>query len=190
MEYLGKADAFSSFNEIYQKYREPFTKLAISYVGDRSIAEDFVTDSFIAYWENRNKLPSNANVPAYILVSLKNKCLTYLTRLRKEQEVIDSIKSQYQWELDFQIASLEACDPQEIFSEEVWQLVNDAIRSLPEKTKEIFLLSRMEYLTNREIAEQLNVSIKTVEFHVGKALKVMRVALKDYLPVFFLLFIK
>lgn len=190
MEYLGKTDAFSSFNEIYQKYREPFTKLAISYVGDRSIAEDFVTDSFIAYWENRNKLPSNANVPAYILVSLKNKCLTYLTRLRKEQEVIDSIKSQYQWELDFQIASLEACDPQEIFSEEVWQLVNDAIRSLPEKTKEIFLLSRMEYLTNREIAEQLDVSIKTVEFHVGKALKVMRVALKDYLPVFFLLFIK
>ena len=100
------------------------------------------------------------------------------------------MKSQYQWELDFQIASLEACNPQEIFSEEVWRLVNEAIRSLPDKTKEIFLLSRMENLTNREIAEQLDISIKTVEFHIGRALKVMRVALKDYLPLFFLLFVK
>ena len=77
-----------------------------------------------------------------------------------------------------------------IFSEEVWRLVNEAIRSLPDKTKEIFLLSRMENLTNREIAEQLDISIKTVEFHIGRALKVMRVALKDYLPLFFLLFVK
>lgn len=190
MEYIDKSEALASFSEVYQKYRGPFTRMAISYVGDKSIAEDFVTDSFVAYWENRSRLPQGTNIPAYILVSLKNKCLTYLTHLRKEQEIIDSMKSQYQWELDFQIASLEACNPQEIFSEEVWRLVNEAIRSLPDKTKEIFLLSRMENLTNREIAEQLDISIKTVEFHIGRALKAMRVALKDYLPLFFLLFVK
>lgn len=164
--------------------------MAISYVGDRSIAEDFVTDSFVAYWENRGKLPADTNIPAYILVSLKNKCLTHLTHLRKRQEVIDNIKNQYQWELDFKITSLEACNPQEIFSKEVHRLVNDAIRSLPEKTREIFLLSRMESLTNREISERLDISIKTVEFHVSKALKVLRIALKDYLLVFFYFFVK
>ena len=58
MECLDKIDVFSTFDKVYQKYREPFIKLAISYVGDRSIAEDFVTDSFVAYWENRGKLPA------------------------------------------------------------------------------------------------------------------------------------
>ena len=187
MECLDKIDVFSTFDKVYQKYREPFIKLAISYVGDRSIAEDFVTDSFVAYWENRGKLPADTNIPAYILVSLKNKCLTHLTHLRKRQEVIDNIKNQYQWELDFKITS---CNPQEIFSKEVHRLVNDAIRSLPEKTREIFLLSRMESLTNREISERLDISIKTVEFHVSKALKVLRIALKDYLLVFFYFFVK
>ena len=190
MECLDKIDVFSTFDKVYQKYREPFIKLAISYVGDRSIAEDFVTDSFVAYWENRGKLPADTNIPAYILVSLKNKCLTHLTHLRKRQEVIDNIKNQYQWELDFKITSLEACNPQEIFSKEAHRLVNDAIRSLPEKTREIFLLSRMESLTNREISERLDISIKTVEFHVSKALKVLRIALNDYLLVFFYFFVK
>ena len=113
-----------------------------------------------------------------------------MTHLRKRQEVIDNIKNQYQWELDFKITSLEACNPQEIFSKEVHRLVNDAVRSLPEKTREIFLLSRMESLTNREISERLDISIKTVEFHVSKALKVLRIALKDYLLVFFYFFVK
>ena len=177
------------FRDLYQTYRDRFLRLAISFVNDESIAEDFVTDSFVSYWENRHKLPENTNVPAYILVSLKNKCLTHLTRLRKEQEILSEIKSQREWELDFQITSLNACDPQEIFSEEVQQLVNRAIESLPDKTKEVFWLSRMEYLTNREISQRLGVTTKAVEFHITKALKVMRRELKDYLPVFFYLFI-
>ena len=178
-----------TFGELYQTYKERFLRLAISYVKEESIAEDFVTDSFVSYWENRHKLPEGGNIPAYILVSLKNECLTYLNRLRKEQEIVDHLRSQQEWELDFQISSLEACNPQEIFSEEVQQLVNKAIESLPTKTKEVFLLSRMEYLTNREISERLGVSIKAVEFHITKALKVMRIALKDYLPAFFYLFL-
>lgn len=179
----------STFNELYQTYRERFLRVAISFVKDESIAENFVTDSFVSYWENRHKLPEGVNIPAYILVSLKNECLTYLNRLRKEQEIINHLRSQQEWELDFQISSLEACDPQEIFSEEVQYLVNKAIESLPGKTKEVFLLSRMEYLTNREISERLGVSVKAVEFHITKALKVMRIALKDYLPAFFYLFL-
>ncbi|WP_455585026.1 RNA polymerase sigma-70 factor [Bacteroides sp.] len=178
-----------TFNELYQTYKERFLRLAISFIKEESIAEDFVTDSFISYWENRHKLTESVNAPAYILVSLKNECLTYLNRLRKEQEIINHLKSQQEWELDFQISSLNACDPQEIFSEEVQQLVNKAIESLPEKTKEVFWLSRMEYLTNREISEQLGVSTKAVEFHITKALRVMRIALKDYLAAFFYLFL-
>lgn len=178
-----------TFSDLYQTYRDRFLRLAISFVNDESIAEDFVTDSFVSYWENRHKLPENTNVPAYILVSLKNKCITHLTRLRKEQEILSEIKSQREWELDFQITSLNACDPQEIFSEEVQQLVNRAIESLPDKTKEVFWLSRMEYLTNREISQRLGITTKAVEFHITKALKVMRRELKDYLPVFFYLFI-
>ena len=105
------------------------------------------------------------------------------------QEIFYHLRSQKESKLDIMILSLEACNPQEIFSEEVQQLVNKAIESLPTKTKEVFLLSRMEYLTNREISERLGVSIKAVEFHITKALKVMRIALKDYLPAIFYLFL-
>ena len=180
----------SNFNKLYQKYRDPFIRVAFSYVNDMDIAEDFVTDAFVAYWENRENLPQEVNAPAYIFVSVKNKCLTYLNHLRKEEEVKGMIKSQQEWELELQISSLEACDPQSMFTEEIQRLVNDAIRSLPEKTREIFQMSRLEHLTNREIAEQLNVSVKTVEFHISKALRIMKVALKDYMPVFIYFFLK
>lgn len=180
----------SSFNKLYQQYRDPFIRVAFSYINDEYIAEDFVTDAFVAYWENRNNLSEDVNAPAYIFVSVKNKCLTYLNRLRKEEEIKGNIKNQQEWELELQISSLDACDPQAMFTEEIQMLVNDAISSLPDKTREIFQMSRLDMLTNREIAEQLDISVKTVEFHISKALRIMRVALKDYLPVFFYLFLK
>ena len=113
-----------------------------------------------------------------------------MNRLRKEEEIKGNIKNQQEWELELQISSLDACDPQAMFTEEIQMLVNDAISSLPDKTREIFQMSRLDMLTNREIAEQLDISVKTVEFHISKALRIMRVALKDYLPVFFYLFLK
>ncbi|WP_373719840.1 sigma factor-like helix-turn-helix DNA-binding protein, partial [Bacteroides heparinolyticus] len=83
---------------------------------------------------------------------------------------------------------LEACNPSDIFSEEVMNIIQNTLQSLPQQTSRIFSLSRFENKTNREIAAELNVSIKDVEYHISKSLKVLRKALKDYLPLFYFFF--
>ena len=91
-------------------------------------------------------------------------------------------------ELSTRISTLEACNPDEIFSEEVESIVRETLDLLPEQTRRIFLLSRFENKSNKEIAEEMKISIKGVEYHISKALKVLRVSLKDYLPLFYFYF--
>ena len=90
--------------------------------------------------------------------------------------------------LAFRIRTLQDCDPQELFSEELQQLVRQTLQRLPEQTRLIFLKSRMEGKKNSEIAEEMGISQKTVEYHVSQALKALRKQLKDYLPLFLLLY--
>jgi RNA polymerase sigma-70 factor (ECF subfamily) len=85
------------------------------------------------------------------------------------------------------IETLEACNPQELFSKEVNKLINEAISTLPNRTKDIFLRSRYQNQSYKEIASDLNITVKSVEFEVSKAMKILKIALKDYFPV--LLFI-
>ena len=90
--------------------------------------------------------------------------------------------------LDYRIASLEACNPEEIFSSEITEILRKTLASLPEQTRRIFILSRFEQKSVKEISELMHLAPKSVEYHITKSLKALRVALKDYLPIFYLLF--
>ena len=83
---------------------------------------------------------------------------------------------------------LEACDPKEIFSDEVNRIIHKTLKNLPEQTHRIFEMSRFENKTVKEIADETNLTIKGVEYHITKALKALRINLKDYLPLFYFLF--
>ena len=93
-------------------------------------------------------------------------------------------------ELDFRISSLENFTMQSLFSSEIHEIVRRTLAEMPAQTRRIFEMSRFENRKNAEIAEQLNISVKTVEFHIGKVLKVLRVRLKDYLLLFFFFFLR
>lgn len=175
----------SSFDEIYLTYRAKFIRFALFYVSDKQAAEDIVTDSFVYYWENRSRLPEDTNVPAYILTCVKNRCLTFLRDIRLHQEILSGIQELEEWKLHLKISSLEACEPFDLFTLEMHQLVKRAVDKLPEKTRRIFLMSRMGDLSHKEIAERTGLSVKTVEFHITKAIKLLRKYLKDYALVFF-----
>lgn len=182
------ASELAAFNELFTSYKGRFIRFAQTYVRDAAIAEDYVIDSLIYYWENRHKLEGDVNAPAYVLTVLKHKCLNYLQHQSLHEEVVDTMISHAQWELNTRIASLEACEPYELFVAEAQEIVKTTLARLPERTREIFVMSRMQNLSHKEIAEKLDITTKGVEFHIAKALKELRIGLKDYLPVFLYLF--
>lgn len=129
-------------------------------------------------------MDDHSNILAYILTVVKHKCLDHLRRMRTREDFVEYLQEYETRRLNLRIATLEACNPERIFSDELQSLVDKALASLPEQTRDVFIRSRYNNQSHKEIAEALGISTKTVEFHITKALKVLRVALKDYLPVF------
>lgn len=184
---MEKSGEIQMFNYLFTNYKERFIRFARTYVDDTMVAEDIVVDSLMYYWENRNSLELNSNIPAYVLTVIKHKCLNYLQRLRTREEIVEHLRNCDIWELNLRIATLEVCNPEKLFSKELQELVNEALNTLPERTRDIFIRSRYKNQSHKEIAEALGLSTKAIEFHITKALKVLRVSLKDYLPLFLFL---
>ena len=164
------------FNKLFSNYQGIFIRFANTYIQDEDTAEDIVIDSLIYYWENRNSLTS------------KHKSLNYLRNQRIREDIEQNLWTHMDRVRRLKITTLEACDPEELFSSEAQRLIDETLESLPEKTRTIFIMSRYENKTHKEIAEHLGLSTKSIEFHISKALGVLRKRLKDYLP-FFLIFL-
>ena len=95
-----------------------------------------------------------------------------------------------QRELSIRISTLEACNPNDVFSEEIQNILTRTLEELPSQTRKVFMMSRFEQKSGKEIAEELGITVKGVDYHIAKALKVLRVSLKDYLPLAYFLFIQ
>ncbi len=186
---MDSTNNIEAFNQLFTDYQGPFIRFANNYVKDQAIAEDFTLEAFMYYWENRHSLKSESNIPAYILTIVKHKCLNYLQHLQVHEYVSEELRDHATWKLRTRIATLEACDPEELFSTEAIELVRKTLYSMPEKTRKIFLMSRFQNRTYKEIATQFNLTEKGVEFHISKTLKELRKNLKDYLPSFIYLFL-
>nr|WP_321332365.1 RNA polymerase sigma-70 factor [uncultured Bacteroides sp.] len=176
-----------SFNDIYTSYYRKAFLFAKSYVHDDLAAEDIASDSLIKLWE-RMKEEEIAYVQPLLLTILKNKSLDHLKHDEIKRNVFDNLTDWYHQELDMRISNLEACDPDEIFSDEVTRIVQETLHSLSEQTRRIFEMSRFEDKSNKEIAEIMGISVKGIDYHISKALKELRVTLKDYLPLFYFFF--
>lgn len=174
----------SNFGELFSTYKTKFSNFAFLYVKDEAVAEDIVVDSFVYFWEHKAHLDSNENVPAYILTMIKHQCLNYLKRQQLHQTIIENMMSHSQWELSTRIATLEACEPYDIFSEEIQRIIDKTLRKMSRQTEMIFRMSRMRNMSHKEIAEEMKMTTKSVEFHISKVLKRLRLQLKDYLCVF------
>jgi len=170
-----------TFSQLFIDYHSRFVRFANSYVRDMPTAEDIVSDAIIYYWENKIRLADDTNVPAYILTTIKNKCLNHLEHIRVKENVLNELHTNAQWDLDIRIATLSALEPTELYTKEIYEIVNRALQKLPEKTQLIFSKSRFEKQSNKEIAVSCNMSIKTVEAHITTALKLLHKELSDYL---------
>ena len=175
---------------LYKDYYDGFLRYAKSYVSTYDIAEDIVLESLMGYWENRSTLSHTTSAPVYILTSIKNKCLNHLRSLHKQREIEEYLIQKDNWELNLKITTLEACNPEKLFSEEVRSIINETLDSLPKQTRDIFIRSRFKEESHKKIAADTGLSTKSIEYHITKSLKILRKALKDYFPLFLAIFQK
>lgn len=176
-----------SFSDIYTNYYKRSFLFVKSYVRDDMVAEDIVSEALIHFWETTKKEPVEHPM-SLLLAILKNGALNYLKHQTVKDSATESISSKMVRDLNYRIATLQACDPEEIYSSEITRIVEKTLQSLPEQTRRVFEMSRYESLPVKEIARELSLSSKSVEYHITKALKILRIALKEYLPIFYFLF--
>ena len=124
-----------TFNKLYTDYRLRFIRFAQTYIPDISIAEDIVMDTLAYYWEHRRDIKNDENILSYLLTAIKHKCLNYLRQERFHYEKNNSLSELALWELDFKISALSACDPCELYTNEVQEIVNHTLEKLPSKTR-------------------------------------------------------
>lgn len=175
------------FNRLYKDYYKRSFCFVKSYVYDDGVAEDIVSESLVALWQVTRK-EEVVHPLSLLLTILKNNSLNYLKAQERRLEAMDSMSDMLKRDLDYRINSLDACNPQEVFSSEITAIIERTLSSLSEQTRQAFELSRYEMLPIKEIAAKMDLTPKAVEYHITKSLKALRVALKDYLPIYYLLF--
>lgn len=161
------------FNELFKKHYKELCRLLLPMIKDRDAIEDIVQDVFVKLWIRRNELEIQTNFKAYLCKAV---ILRGIDHIRKEKTKIAA-----QAELRVVQAHSHSNVEESIHEKEIKKAIDHGMNEMSENMRTIFHLSRFAGLKNREIAEQLNISIKTVESNMGKALKIMHEHLKPYL---------
>jgi len=173
-----KANDQSAFQEIFRQHYPSACKAIRRFIRELSTVEDLAQDVFVRFWEKRHQIEIKSSIGAYIHRMAINEALSFLRKQKKFQQ--DNID-------DFSFSNNESSSIEVMEGEELQIKIKRAIDSLPPKCRTVFLLSRHEELSYKEIAAKLEISIKTVENQMGKALRVLRERMKGYLSIFLLI---
>lgn len=149
-----------AFKYLFDTYFASLCRFMNVYLNDRQESEELALDIFLYVWEHRQEMEVKISLKAYLFRAARNKCLNCL-RDRKTDLSLDEVNDQGQMVVDF--SSLEM--------EELTRLIEEAICSLPDRCQEVFRKSREENLSNQHIANEMQISVKTVEGQITKALK-------------------
>ncbi|PIB35158.1 hypothetical protein BFP72_06980 [Reichenbachiella sp. 5M10] len=167
LDKIGKGDR-TAFEQVFKTYYVDLSRFCLKYVRDEHVAEELVQEIFINIWERREVLTITTSVKAYLYTAVRNRSFNYLKlQVPKEQKKVD-----VEGVVDLGDGAENRED--EMVYEEIKRYVQDAIDALPPKCKVIFNLSRNAGMSYKEIAEELDLSVKTVENQVGVALRKLR----------------
>jgi len=170
-----------AFEELFETYFESLSRYAFSILRDGDEAQDVVQKVFYKLWDQRKELEIRTSVKSYLYRIVHNESLNFIQQRANRAEINREISSYNDDATDNVNEQLMASDLQ--------LAINKALDELPPQCRKVFELSRMEQKSYSEIAQSLAISVNTVENHISKALRQLRVALKDYLIVL-LIYIK
>lgn len=164
---------------LFKTYYQPLCNYAYTFVQNRDEAEEIVQTTFLSVWEKHDTLEIRTGVKPYLYAMVRNACLNVIKHEKIKQKHVAA-------ELALAERSVESVT-RTVMASELENRIFEAMEKLPEQCRLIFKLSRFEELKYQEIADQLQLSVKTVENQMGKALKIMRDQLKEYLPLIIVL---
>lgn len=165
-------DDEKAFEELFDRYWEKAHSIASAKLGSRETAQEIVLDVFMSFWQRRHTLQVD-NFSHYLQGSLKNKIITHINRAIAQRSQFEDYRKQVSLSEEQTALTVEYNDLERALEEKV--------SGLPEKTKEVFRLSRMEGRSVSEIANMLNLSEKAIEYHITRSRKELRLHLKDFL---------
>lgn len=159
-------DDFEAFETLFNKYYNYLCQYVYTILSCEFQAEEVVSDVFIKLWNNRKQININSSLKAYLKISVRNQSIDYLRKRVKNKISLESIpENEY---------TIQVCPESDMIFNELNERIETVIGLLPPKGQHIFRLSRDEGLKYKEIAQQLNISIKTVETHMRRSLITLR----------------
>lgn len=170
---MGQTLDKTTFEQLFKNEFKGLVLFAIQYVKEYESAREIVQEAFIGLWDKRDQIDLSRPVKSYLSTTVRNRSLNYLRDNKKFDTRLLTQENLYP------LASYEHAD--RLVEKELSEKIQEAISGLPERCKEVFLLSRNEHLTYQEIADKLQISVKTVETQMSKALQHLRIHLKEYL---------
>ena len=168
-----QAGDVKAFDILFMRYYPLLCAYAKQFV-DFDDGQEIVQDVMVWFWENSCMQVIESSPKNYLFRAVKNRCLTLINRNELKQRVVSSMYENQQSYYE---------DPDFYVVEELTRNIENALSRLPETYREAFEMNRFQSMTYNEIAEKLNVSPKTVDYRIQQALKLLRVELKDYLPL-------
>lgn len=169
------------FKTIYNIYYQRLILYAVSYVNDKDVAEDIVQELLFHLWEKHPEIEIVTSLSSYLYRAIHNRCIQFL----RHKKVVARYQDRHI--LKIKEAEIMLKYSNDFTFNEIDDIRKRIFNSLSPKTKKIFHLSRNEDKNNKEIAEALDLSVKSVEYHITKALKSFQLALKDYIVVIILI---
>ena len=161
-----------AFNKLFRQFYTSLIRFSFRFVADEDMAAEVVQDFFVKLWSNHENLNINSSFKSYMMQSVRNMSLTYINKERSHAEANLSVFSEEGEDFD----ASEKLQGQNL--EDAYRKI---VAEMPEKRREVFMLSRFDGLKYAEIAERLNLSQKTVEAHMSAAIKQLKEGLKDYI---------
>ncbi len=164
-----------AFGEVFKTYYERLCNYANSFLNTMDEAEEMVQGTFLTLWEKREVIEIQSSVKSYLYQAVHNQSLNRIKHFKVRQMYAGHVLNTVSESVD--------SGNERVIANELEIKINEAVSALPDQCRRVFQLSRFENLTYEEISGQLKISVKTVENHMGKALRLMRESLKEYLPL-------
>ena len=170
------------FSHIYITYYARMKRFAREYAVSAEDAENIVQDVFLELWGNWDRMQDSANLFAYLYLAVKNRSIDFLRRRSVSLRAEEHITREYRLTLQLNYEALTAFDDVSS-AEELERMLNEALSALPERCRQIFVMSKLEGRKQYEIARTLGISVNTVESQMAIAYRKLRAVLKNYSPL-------